>query len=144
MKDNSIPAPLPWGMNSPNVAVPCLGYIENPDGYAYLRGECGDSLEVFVSVTDRTVSRARFDALGCEYTLACGNAAMELAEGQTFADAFRISPRDICVRVGDLPESHMHCAELAVDTLRKALEDSLARQDGDWKKLYRSRAPGTV
>jgi nitrogen fixation NifU-like protein len=104
-----------------------LGHLAEPDGYAYLRGDCGDALEVFLSVRDRRIMEARFDALGCEFTLACGNAAMELAEGQPLDVAMGMDPQRISERLGGLPPSHEHCAELAVETLGKAVRDVLLR-----------------
>mgnify|MGYP006301704125 CR=1 FL=1 len=123
------------------VAPSRLGDIAQPDGYAYLRGDCGDSLEVFLDIRDRRVRRARFDALGCEYTVACGNVAMELAEGSVLREALAISPEEISRCLGGLPPSHLHCAELAAQAVRSAVEDYLRRGGEPWKKLYRTRTP---
>jgi len=116
----------------------CLGSISHPAGYAFLRGDCGDSLEVFLQIRDRRVLQARFDALGCEFTVACGNAAMELAQGRSLAEALRVTPEEISTRLGGLPEAHMHCAELAAEAVRKAVEDFLRQGNDPWKKLYRT------
>ena len=116
---------------------PFLGEIPVPDGYATLRGECGDTMEVFLSVRDGRIERARFDTLGCEYSIACGNTAMEMAEGRSLPEALRISPERIEEALGGLPPSHRHCAELAIDTLRKAVLDCRVRSKDPWKKFYR-------
>jgi len=116
-----------------------LGEIPAPDGYAYLRGDCGDSMEVFLTVRDRRIGQARFDTLGCGFTVACGNAAMELAEGRPLSQALRITPQRIAEVLGGLPSSHEHCAELAVACLKKAIEDSLTRHKESWKNMYRNR-----
>ena len=90
-------------------------------------------------VQDRRIRRARFDTLGCGFTLACGSMAMEMAEGETVFDAMRIDAKRIAHALGGLPVSHEHCAELAVETLKKAIRDYLFRGKESWKKLYRNR-----
>lgn len=129
---------------SPEVAKraldpPLLGHISAPDGYAHVTGECGDTMEVFLAIRDRRICQARFDTLGCGFTLACGSMAMEMAEGKTVFDAMRIDAKTIADTLGGLPSSHEHCAELAAETLKKAIRDYLFRGRESWKKLYRNR-----
>jgi len=118
---------------------PLLGEISVPDGYAHVTGECGDSMEVFLAIKDRRIRQARFDTLGCGFTLACGSMAMEMAEGKTVSDAMQIDASKITLALGGLPVTHEHCAELATETLRKAIQDYLFRGNESWKKLYRNR-----
>ena len=118
---------------------PLLGEISVPDGYAHVTGDCGDSMEVFLAIKDRRIRQARFDTLGCGFTLACGSVAMEMAEGKTVSDAMRIDASKITLALGGLPVTHEHCAELATETLRKAIQDYLYRGNEPWKKLYRNR-----
>ena len=96
-------------------------------------------MEVFLAIKDRRIRQARFDTLGCGFTLACGSVAMEMAEGKTVSDAMRIDASKITLALGGLPVTHEHCAELAVETLRKAIQDYLFRGNEPWKKLYRNR-----
>jgi len=118
---------------------PMLGEVALPDGYAHVRGDCGDSMEVFLTIQDRRIRKARFDTDGCAFTLACGSMAMEMAEGQTLPDAMRIDAKKISLALGGIPATHEHCAELAVETLKKAIQDYLFRGKEPWKKLYRNR-----
>jgi len=114
-----------------------LGEIPTPDGYAHVRGGCGDSMEVFLAIADRRIREALFDTLGCGYTIACGSTAMEMAEGKSLSEALRISAEEISQALGGLPASHFHCAELAAEAVRKAVQDYLHRGNEPWKKLYR-------
>lgn len=118
---------------------PLLGEVSVPDGYSHVRGDCGDTMEVFLRIQDRRVLEARFDTLGCGFTLACGSMAMEMAEGGTVFDALRIDAARIADALGGLPDSHLHCAELAAETLKKAIQDYLFRGSDAWKRLYRNR-----
>lgn len=113
-----------------------LGDIPEPDGYAYVRADCGDSMEMFLKIRDRRIVEARFDTLGCGPTLACGSVATELAQGKTLAEALQVTPERISEALGGLPSSHLHCAELAAETLRKAVQDFLERSRDPWKKHY--------
>lgn len=118
---------------------PLLGDLPSPDGYAHVTGECGDVMEVFLAVRDRRIQEARFDTLGCGFTLACGSVAMEMAQGKTLSEALRIDAKEIARSLGGLPPTHEHCAELAAETLKKAIRDYLVRGNEPWKKLYRTR-----
>ena len=118
---------------------PHLGEIPMPDGYAYIRADCGDSIEVFLAVKNGYIQKARFDTIGCGFTIACGNKAMEMAEGRLISEALKITSDQIISALGEaLPVSHYHCAELAVLTLKEAIRDCLVRGKESWKKLYRN------
>jgi nitrogen fixation NifU-like protein len=116
-----------------------IGEMVAPDGYAHVRGDCGDTMEVFLSVRDRRICQARFDTIGCGFTLACGSMAMEMAEGKSTAEAMRIDEHKIEEALGGLPDSHRHCAELASEALKKAIKDYLFRGKESWRRLYRNR-----
>lgn len=118
---------------------PLLGDIPVPDGYAHVTGDCGDCMEVFLAIEDRRIRQARFDTLGCGFTLACGSMAMEMAEGKNLSEAMRVDAKKITRALGGLPVTHEHCAELAAETLHKAIQDYLYRGKEPWKRLYRNR-----
>ncbi|HDP79576.1 MAG TPA: iron-sulfur cluster assembly scaffold protein [Spirochaetes bacterium] len=103
------------------------GRMNDPDGSAFVRGICGDTMEFYLVVRDGTVEEVRFHTDGCGHTLACGEAAAELVNGKTLDDAMAVSPARIREKAGGLPEDHTHCAILASLTLMKALADYLYR-----------------
>lgn len=112
--------------------------IKNPDGYASFKGSCGDTMEMFVKVTDEKISRCGFQTDGCGTTIACGSVATELAQKKTLIQALAsVSADEILKKLGGLPESDVHCAELAAETLRRALADYLYQKRTPWKKPYR-------
>jgi len=56
----------------------------------------------------------------------------------TFTQALGcISAQEILKRLGGLPEADVHCAQLASETLRRALADYLYQKHSPWKKHYR-------
>jgi nitrogen fixation NifU-like protein len=99
-----------------------VGEIENPDGAASVIGECGDRMLVHLKLSCGKITEARFLTTGCGATVACGSAVTELAKGKTPYEASKIYPQTIVRYLDGLPASHMHCAVLAVQTIRQALK----------------------
>lgn len=107
-----------------HVNVPSnLGVIELPSGRALGVGQCGDSVEVMLTVIDKRITEIRCQPRGCAFTIACASAMSELACHRTLEDALEISPQDVEAELGGLPEDHLHCARLAVNTLGEAIAD---------------------
>ena len=98
-----------------------MGRMEDPDGFAEIRGGCGDSMAIFLRFENDTVSEASFLTDGCGSSMACGSFAAELAHGKTPDELLDITPEVIQERAGGLPEEDQHCSELAVTALQEAL-----------------------
>ncbi len=99
------------------------GRIENPDGYGKRTGQCGDTVEIFLTIENGTVTRAMFDIDGCQYTNATGNTAVHLIEGKSVKDAWNVTVEEAIIFLGSLPADHYHCAELAMGAAYLALTD---------------------
>ena len=96
--------------------------MDDPDGFGFAKGPCGDSMQVFLRLSKGYISEATFLSDGCGVTLACGSAVTDLAIGKTPYEAEKIYPQTVMDYLNGLPASHMHCAVLAVQSLRKALD----------------------
>jgi len=99
--------------------------MAHPDGYAQVLGPCGDSMEMFIRVSDRQISEISFLTDGCVTTIAAGSMATEMATGKPVLDAGAITKADILRELDGLPEESQHCAQLAEDCLKAALSDFL-------------------
>ena len=111
-----------------HVNVPShIGVIELPSGRALGVGQCGDSVEVMLTVINQRIADIRCQPRGCAFTIACASAMSELARQRTLEDALEISPQDVEAELGGLPEDHLHCARLAVNTLGEAIADCYRR-----------------
>ena len=109
-----------------------------PDGYAKVKGTCGDTMEMFVKIKNKKIVACSFLTDGCGATIACGSIATELALKKTFIEALAlVSGETILKKLEGLPEGNVHCAFLAAETLRKALADSFHHEKYPWKKRYR-------
>jgi len=112
--------------------------IENPDGYAKVKGPCGDTMEMFLKINNGNISESGFQTDGCGTTIVCGSLATELALNKSFTQALAVvSADEILKKLGGLPLSDVHCAQLAAETLRRALADCLCQKKAPWKKHYR-------
>jgi nitrogen fixation NifU-like protein len=111
--------------------------IQSPDGYGKRTGECGDTIEMFLTMDDDVIRSASFDADGCMNTVACANTVVWMAEGRTVSQAWRIKAEDVVNYLETLPEKEFHCAELAVGALYLALSNSRETKNSPWKKDYK-------
>ncbi len=108
-----------------------LGTIISPDGSGRAVGQCGDSISIDLKVDGDVIQEIKVAPQGCIYTKACASAVSELARGRQLSQALEIGPEDVEQLLGGLPEDHVHCARLAVNTLGEAISDVLRRQVGN-------------
>lgn len=106
------------------------GRIEEADGFAKITGPCGDTIEISLRVTEEKVVDAKFWTNGCGTSIACGSMATELVKGKKVVEALRIDSEYILNALGGLPESDIHCAILASNSLREAIKDHLVSKTG--------------
>jgi nitrogen fixation protein NifU and related proteins len=115
------------------------GVLDNPDGYGKRVGDCGDTIEMYLSIRGAQLQMITFKVEGCANTVACGNTVSFLMEGRTLTDAWLLTPENVIKYLETLGPDHHHCAELAVGAFYKALTDFNQRQRESWKKPYPRR-----
>jgi nitrogen fixation NifU-like protein len=113
------------------------GNIANADGYGKVKGSCGDTMELWLSVKNVVITNATFMTDGCGTSIAAGSMVTEMARGKNITEAIKITQQDILTELGGLPEESEHCALLASNTLKQAILDYMALQREPWKKAYR-------
>lgn len=101
--------------------------MKKADGRARITGPCGDTMEVWLRFHGDRIERATFITDGCWSSMASGSTAARLAEGKTPEEAMQISQGDVLTALGGLPEASQHCALLAANTVKAAVEDYLVR-----------------
>jgi nitrogen fixation NifU-like protein len=104
-----------------------IGAIKNPSGRGTAVGVCGDSIEVSLQIEMENIADIKVLPRGCVYTLVCASAMSELAKGRNVDQALDLEPQDVVNALGGLPEDHLHCARLAVNTLGEAIADYYRR-----------------
>jgi nitrogen fixation NifU-like protein len=106
-----------------------VGELNNPDGAARITGPCGDTLQIHLKVEGDTITDSTFITDGCGASTACGSVITELTKGKTVEEALTIKDKNVLSILGGLPEDNIHCALLAANTLKAALEDYKSKID---------------
>jgi nitrogen fixation NifU-like protein len=104
------------------------GSLDNPDGYACLKGRCGDTLEIFLKFDGEKVKEAAFLTDGCGAITACGSFVAEMSMGKSPDEILDITAEAIIEKLGGLPKDEAHCASIATETLQEALNDYMVKQ----------------
>ncbi len=91
------------------------------DSHSVLTGSCGDTMEFYIRLKGDTVSDLSFMTDGCGATVACGSILTRMVEGVTIEEARKVTSSDLIETLEGLPDENLHCANLAVNALRTAL-----------------------
>lgn len=106
--------------------------ISQPDGYGSRTGDCGDTIEFFLTLSEERLRFISYQVDGCLNTNACAATIARLAEGQDLDTAWKMTPERVIDYLETLPEHELHCAELAVGAFYMALADA-ARKTGSFR-----------
>jgi nitrogen fixation NifU-like protein len=114
-----------------------LGNLEDADGFASVTSSCGDAMEIWIKIKNDTIIEATFKTDGCGPTIASGSIVTEISKGKNIKEALKISQQDVLDALRGLPEESQHCALLAANTLKEAINDYLTVKKDPWKMAYR-------
>lgn len=105
-----------------------VGEIKNPSGQATVGNPvCGDVMRMFVRVKKNRIEDIKFQTLGCGAAIATSSVVTQMAKGKTLKAAQKISKKQVVDKLGGLPAAKLHCSVLAVEALKKAIEDALKK-----------------
>jgi len=97
--------------------------IENPNAIGEIKGPCGDTMKIMLNVENNIVVDISFLTDGCGTSIACGSMLTKMAQGKTLKEVSLITSEKLNNALDGLPENHVHCTVLAVNTLKKALDN---------------------
>ena len=86
-------------------------------------GPCGDTMTFFLTIENDIITKVHFTTDGCGASVAAGCQTTLLVENKPLDYAEKLTPEDVDTALNGLPEDHKHCAELAIRTLKRAIED---------------------
>lgn len=98
-----------------------VGKIENPEAHFAYTGPCGDTVELFLKISD-VITEAKFQVIGCVGTFVFGSALTEMIVGKQVQDCDSLDETDLLKYVGAVPEQKKHCAHLVALTLKNTIE----------------------
>ena len=100
--------------------------MDNPDAVATEGSPaCGDMVKLYLKVDkeSKVIDDIKFESYGCASNIATGSIITDLAIGKTLEDAKKLNWKSAAEALGGLPAVKVHCAVLAVDALRTAIEN---------------------
>jgi len=101
-----------------------IGEMKNPDGVAEVGNPvCGDMLTFFVKVKDGRIADVKFLSFGCASNIATASILTEEVKGLTVEEAKNFDWNKVVKDLGGLPKQKIHCSVLAVQALKKAIEN---------------------
>jgi len=101
-----------------------VGEIENADAVAEVGSPvCGDSMKLFLKIKDGVIEDVKFKTFGCGAAIASSSMATEMVKGKSIDEAMQVTSKAIVDSLGGLPDQKIHCSVLAIDALKKALEE---------------------
>lgn len=100
-----------------------LGKMKNPSVKATVGNPmCGDLFTLYLKIKDGKIADIKFETLGCVAAIAVSSMVTEMAKGKTLDQALKLKFEDINQELGFLPPVKIHCAQMAIRALRKAIE----------------------
>ena len=101
-----------------------IGKISKPDGYAQIGNmACGDQLDFFLKVEKGRIKDVKFLSFGCASNIATASILTEKVKGMTILAAKKYPWQKIVSELGGLPDQKVHCSVMAVQGLKKAIEN---------------------
>jgi len=100
-----------------------LGIMTKNNAFSIIFGPCGDTMAVWLYIENNNITDIGFTTDGCMTSLAAGSMVTELAKGKKVDDAKQISQQDVLDALGGLPKENEHCALLAANTLKEAINN---------------------
>jgi len=97
--------------------------MKDADAVSKITGNCGDTMELALQFGGDKVVQTRHWTDGCSVSNQCIEAAAMLSRGKNVTELKNINMMDIMEITGQLPESHLHCAQLAETVLQKAVHN---------------------
>ena len=107
-----------------------MGEIENPSGLGKVGNPvCGDVMWIYIKVNDNTdvIEDIKVKTFGCVAAIATSSKTTEMAKGKTLKEAYEITKKEVADDLGGLPKQKMHCSNLAVDALQRAITNYLEK-----------------
>lgn len=103
------------------------GPMDDADSHGRVKGDCGDTMEMFLKFEGDRVCNAAYLTDGCGSSTVCGSFAAEMAHGKNPDELTDITGDAILGKLGRFPEEDRHCAFLAAAALQEALSQYMAK-----------------
>jgi len=107
-----------------------VGELENANGVGEVgNAKCGDIMRIYLDIEGDIIKDVKFKTFGCGAAVATSSMVTEMVKGKTIEEAMVISNAAVAEALGGLPETKMHCSNLAADALHKAIGNYRDKQE---------------
>ncbi len=91
--------------------------------------QCGDQMMVVIKVDKEKeiITDCQWKTYGCASAIASTSVLSEMLKGRTLDAAFHISPKEVALELGGLPDHKIHCSVLGDKALRAAINNYYTR-----------------
>jgi nitrogen fixation protein NifU and related proteins len=105
-----------------------FGKIKDADGIGDVGNiKCGDLMKLYIKIKkengEEIIENVKFHTLGCAAAIATSDAICEMIKGKTIQEALLIQYDDVVNKLGSLPKVKIHCATLAQEGLKSAINN---------------------
>lgn len=101
-----------------------MGKIADADGIGNVGNpRCGDLMTIYVKIKEGKIADIAFQTLGCAAAIATSDMICEIVRGKKIEDALSVTYQDLVEELGSLPAVKVHCANLAQEGLKAAIDD---------------------
>ena len=101
-----------------------LGEMENPDATGMGASRvCGDVMTLYLKIDKDKIQKATYKTMGCGAAIASGSFLTDHLKGKTISEVQNLQKDTIVKALGGLPKIKMHCTDLALEALSRALEN---------------------
>jgi len=105
-----------------------IGELKNADGIGKVGNPtCGDVMEISIKVKNKAgkeiVEDIKVKTFGCVAAISSSDILCDMVKGKTIEEVSEITKDDVVKELGKLPPNKIHCSLLAVDALKRAVEN---------------------
>ena len=101
-----------------------MGINEDADSIGIIENEiCSDIIKIYLKMKDDIIIDTKFEAKGCPPVIASCCIVTKMIKNVNIERAKEITANEIIEKLEGLPNEKIHCAELVIKTLRKAINN---------------------
>ena len=113
-----------------------MGEMENPSAIGKVGNPvCGDIMWVYLNIKEDIIVEAKVKTFGCVAAIATSSKTTEIVKGMTLKEAYAVTKQQVADDLGGLPKTKMHCSNLAIDAVHRAIEDYLKKNNRTVEEL---------
>jgi nitrogen fixation NifU-like protein len=114
-----------------------MGEMENPSAIGKVGNPvCGDIMWVYLKISkEDIIEEAKVKTFGCVAAIATSSKTTEIIKGMSIKEAYIVTKQQVADDLGGLPKTKMHCSNLAIDAVHRAIEDYLKKNNRSIEEL---------